>query len=138
VPRGALLLPIRLDPWVAALHGWGAGFCPVRDPSLGGYDGFSVYVTAGIFLGHLKFCEEQPKGVVNLSRAPVLEDASQHQENGQGAPSPRIVKPSPPLAKLPARERESSKTRASGADGHSLKPVRSIAGLTLADFLYDR
>jgi len=28
--------------------------------------------------------------------------------------------------------------RPNEADSHSLKPVRSIAGLTIADFLYDR
>jgi phage terminase large subunit GpA-like protein len=38
-------------------------------------------------------------------------------------------------AKTPARGRSA---KAHGAGVHSLKPVRSIAGLTLADFLYDR
>jgi hypothetical protein len=42
------------------------------------------------------------------------------------------LKPSP--KSLPARGR---KAKANGEDGHSLKPVRSIAGLTIADFLYD-
>jgi hypothetical protein len=70
------------------------------------------------------------------------------QENGQRAPAlkacakagaghavrdPEKVMPKP--AKTPARQ---GKARASGEDFHSLKPVRSIAGLTLADFLCDR
>jgi hypothetical protein len=75
------------------------------------------------------------------------------QENGQRAPAPKAcakegaghavrdpekvmqrngVKPLPKPAKTPARQ---GKARASGEDFHSLKPVRSIAGLTLADFL---
>jgi hypothetical protein len=49
---------------------------------LPGYHGFSIYGTAPILPEHLQFCEEQQQGVVNLSQAPVLEDASQHQENG--------------------------------------------------------
>jgi hypothetical protein len=70
------------------------------------------------------------------------------QENRQRAPASKAcakvgpghavrdgVKPLPKPAKTPARQ---GKARASGEDFHSLKPVRSIAGLTIADFLYDR
>jgi hypothetical protein len=65
-----------------------------------------------------------------------------NQANSQGAPVPKTcakvthgngVKPPPKSA--PARGRSA---RAKPEDGHSLKPVRSIAGLTIADFLYDR
>jgi hypothetical protein len=78
------------------------------------------------------------------------------QENGQRAPAPKacakvgdgnavrdpekvtqgnVVKPLLKPAETPARQ---GKARASGEDFHSLKPVRTIAGLCLADFLYDR
>jgi hypothetical protein len=64
------------------------------------------------------------------------------QEKCQGAPAPKTcakvsqgngVKPPPKPA--PVRQQ---RARANGTDGHSLKPVRSISGLTVADFLYDR
>jgi hypothetical protein len=106
-----------------------------------GYEGFSIYVTTAIFPEHLKFCEQRPQAVVNLFQAPVLEVASQHQENGQGAPSPRIVKP-PPAAKLPAKQREPSKSKLNGKKVHdvvkfptrSLARARTIGGLSLRDF----
>ena len=54
--------------------------------------------------------------------------------NGQGTPPPGSA--SAPVKQPPCTE---GKARASGENGHhSLKPVRSIAGLTLADFIYDR
>jgi hypothetical protein len=43
------------------------------------------------------------------------------------------VKPHPKSA--PSKQR---RARVNAEDGHSLKPVRSIAGLTIADFLYGR
>src|SRR6516162_7180239 len=65
-----------------------------------------------------------------------------NQANGQGASAPKTCAKvpqgngmKPPPKSAPARGR---RTRANAEDGHSLKPVRSIAGLTIADFLYDR
>ena len=75
------------------------------------------------------------KGDTRDGQVPVRKPASAKVTRSNGAkPSP--VKPaSSELAKTPGGQR---KTRTSGGDGHSLKPVRSIAGLTITDFLYDR
>jgi len=58
--------------------------------------------------------------------------------NGQGAPCAKALQGNgvkPPPKSTPARGRSA---KAPGEDIHSLEPVRSIAGLTIADFLYDR
>ena len=61
------------------------------------------------------------------------------QEKSQVAPTPKTcakvthgngVKPSPEPAKTPARGR---RARANAEDVHSLKPIRSISGLTIAE-----
>jgi hypothetical protein len=66
------------------------------------------------------------------------------QEKGQVAPAPKTcekvtqctgMEPLPKPARPTARRR---KARANLQHVHSLKPVRTIAGLTIADFLYNR
>ena len=127
-----------------------------------GYREFGNYARVALFPEHLRPADPRSPGVVGFTQALMREAAVQQQHlsdcrrqaNGQGArhmskskrgngqetPVPKAaqgngVRPSPEPAKPPVRER---KSRASGEDFHSLKPVRSIAGLTLADFLYDR
>ena len=67
--------------------------------------------------------------------APRLETGDgRNGSNGQGTPPPASA--SAPVKQPPCTE---GKARVSRENGHySLKPVRSISGLTLADFLYDR
>jgi hypothetical protein len=103
---------------------------------------------------HLSNCRQRTNGQGASDMG--IHISKSKQENGQRAPAPKAcakvgaghavldpekvmqrdgVKPLPKPAKTPARQ---GKARASGEDFHSLKPVRSIAGLTIADFLYDR
>jgi hypothetical protein len=118
------------------------------------YDGWGLWTTAGIFSEHVVTADPHEPAVADLLQELEREVAAQEQhrtngqrasqakqENGQHAKmgdeqhvhdKKRVtqgngVKP----AKTPARQR---KARASEAAVHSLKPVRSIAGLTLTDF----
>jgi len=70
--------------------------------------------------------------------APRLETGDgRNGSNGQGSPPPGCA--SAPVKQPETKPCTEGKARASGENGHhSLKPVRSIAGLTLADFIYDR
>ena len=132
-------------------------FVQFRTVDWSGYRDFSKYARVALFSEHLRPADPQSPGVVNFAQAIAREVTAQQQHlancrraremgihtvksnqaNGQEAPAPKSngVKPLPKPAKPPVRER---KGRASGEDVHSLKPVRSIGGLTLADFLYDR
>jgi hypothetical protein len=103
---------------------------------------------------HLSNCRQRTTGQGASDMG--IHISKSKRENGQRAPAPKAcakvgaghavrdpekvmqgngVKPLSKPAKMPARQ---GKARASGEDFHSLKPVRSIAGLTIADFLYDR
>jgi hypothetical protein len=70
--------------------------------------------------------------------APRLETGDgRNGSNGQGSPPPGSA--AAPVKQPKTELCIEGKARASGENGHhSLKPVRSIEGLTLADFLYDR
>ena len=142
-------------------------FVQFRTEDWPGYREFGYYARVALFPEHLRPADPHSPGVVGFAEAIAKEVAAQiayqHQPsirerinsavvakaspriNGQGAPT---LKPSAnvtqgngvkPLSsepvKPPARGRKAS---ASGEDAHSLKPVRSIAGLTLADFLHGR
>ena len=141
-------------------------FVKFRTADWEGYNGFSNYATTALFPEHLRPADPQSPGVVNFAQALASEVAAkqQHLSNcrrqaaGQGVEhrvpqngvqvSDSPEKPTitekltatqgngvkPPPKSAPARGR----ARANAQDLHSLKPVRSIAGLTLADFLYDR
>ena len=75
------------------------------------------------------------KGDTRDDQVPVHKPASAKGTRSNGAkPSPVKPQSSEP-AKTPARQQ---KAQTNGGHSHSLKPVRSIAGLTIADFLYDR
>jgi len=75
------------------------------------------------------------KGDTRDGLVPVQKPAGAKGSRSNGAkPSPVKAHPSEP-AKTPARGRSA---KAHAADAHSLKPVRAIEGLTIADFLYDR
>src|SRR6516165_6954913 len=75
------------------------------------------------------------KGDTRDGQVPAHKPASAKGSRSNGAkPPPLKPHPSEP-AQTPARGRSA---KAHGAYGHSLKPVRSIGGLTIADFLYDR
>jgi len=75
------------------------------------------------------------KGDTRDGQVPVHKPASAKGTRSNGAkPSPVKPQSSEP-AKTPARQQ---KAQTNGGHSHSLKPVRSIAGLTIADFLYDR
>jgi hypothetical protein len=143
-------------------------FVQFRTVDWPGYRDFGNYARVALFHAHLRPADPESSGVMNFVRALEREAAIQQQHvstcrpqtNGQGvngaavdvpkrntdngqkgpAPEPRLeikqgngVKPPPKSA--PARQ---LRVRASGEHGHSLKPVRSIVGLTLADFLCDR
>jgi hypothetical protein len=87
---------------------------------------------------HAFNCRRQANG--QEAREAGIHTSKSKPENGQGAPSPRIAKsPSPPAAaeKLPASQPEASKGKLNGKEfsGRSLTPIKSIAGLTLADFI---
>jgi hypothetical protein len=93
---------------------------------------------AAIQQQHLSTCRAQTNGQgVNGAAVAVPKRNTNNGQKGP-APEPRLeikqgnAKPPPKPAKTPARQ---GKARASGEDFYSLKPVRSIAGLTLADFL---
>ena len=69
--------------------------------------------------------------------APRLETGDgRNGSNGQGSPPPGCA--SAPVKQPETKPCTEGKARASGEDDHSLKPARSISGLTIADFLYDR
>jgi hypothetical protein len=96
---------------------------------------------AAIGQQHVSTCRAQTNGQgVNGAAVAV---PKRNIDNGQKGPAlePRLeikqgnAKPPPNPAKTPARQRSA---KVNGADVNSLKPTRSIAGLTLADFLYDR
>jgi hypothetical protein len=140
-------------------------FVRFRTADWQGYNGLSNYATTVIFNEHLQPADPHSPGVMNFVQALASEAALQQKcrdrANGQGAKETGVpvtcakviqgaqfhlsngkvngggngVKPPPEPAKPPARQR---KVRPKEADIHSLKPVRSIAGLTLADFLHDR
>jgi hypothetical protein len=127
-------------------------FVQFRTVDWPGYKDFSNYARVALFPEHLRPADPQSPGVMNFVQTLDSEAAAQQQyvsgyrhqtngtreskqENGQGAPAcakVNGVKPSPKPAK-PATSRR--KARVSGEAVHSLKPVRSIAGLTLADFI---
>ena len=75
------------------------------------------------------------KGDSRDGQVPVHKPASANVTRSNGAKPPPVKPSASEPAKTPARQREA---RTNGEDSHSLKPVRSISGLTLADFLYDR
>jgi len=75
------------------------------------------------------------KGYTRDGQVPVHKPACAKVTRSNGAKPPPLKPSASEPAKTPARGRSA---KAHKADGHSLKPVRSIAGLTIADFLYDR
>jgi hypothetical protein len=87
---------------------------------------------------HVSTCRAQTNGQEGNGAAVAV--PKRNSDNGQKAPAPEPrleikhgnAKPPPNPAKTPARQRPA---KVNGADVKSLKPVRSIAGLTLADFL---
>jgi hypothetical protein len=101
------------------------------------YGGFSNYVTAAIFPEYLKFCEERPQGVVNLFQAPVLEDASQHQEErtrstfSTDSEAASCGKISCQIARIFENQAERKGVSFPAASPDNCE-------LCLADFLYDR
>jgi hypothetical protein len=144
----------------------GLSYLRFRTKSWPHYDGWGLWRTVGIFSEHVVTADPHEPAVADLLQELERDTAAQQQhlsncrhqangqrvsnreiskqENGQGSPAPKTcakvpqgdgVKPPLKPAKPPATQR---KARASGEAVHSLKPVRSIAGLTLADFLYDR
>jgi hypothetical protein len=136
-------------------------FVKFRTADWEGYDGFSNYATTALFSEHLRPADPQSPGVMNFVRALEREatirqqhvSGCKHQPNGQGTvltgPIEPVVKEKPtekltaahgngvkpPPKSAPAQQ---LRVRTRGKDGHSLKPTRSISGLTLADFLCDR
>ena len=139
-----------------ALPDRAAGFVQFRTVDWPGYRDFSNYARVALFPEHLRPADPQSPGVMNWVQAIAREITAEQQhllnraanptpkqEKGRGASAPKTcakVTPGngvkPTEAKPPARGR---RARVSGEDDHhSLKPVRSIAGLTLTDFLYDR
>jgi hypothetical protein len=75
------------------------------------------------------------KGDTRDGQVPAHKPARAKITRSNGAkPPPVKPHPSEPV-KTPARGRSA---KAHAADAHSLKPARSISGLTIADFLYDR
>jgi hypothetical protein len=75
------------------------------------------------------------KGAPRDGQVPVSKPASTKVTRSNGAKPLPVKSSASEPAKTPARGRSA---KAHGAGVHSLKPVRSIAGLTIADFLYDR
>jgi len=130
-------------------------FVVFRTAEWPGYRDFSNFVRVALYPEHLRPADPQSPGVMNWVQAIAREIAAEQQhllnraanptpkqEKGRGASAPKTcakvtpgngAKPTP--AKPPARGR---RARTSGEDGHPLRPVRSIAGLTIGDFLYDR
>jgi len=125
------------------------------------YDGWSGWVTTALHSEHVVAADPHEPAVVDLFRELEREAAAQlqhlsnrrHQANGQHAKErveQRVRHPEKPTEKLTATQGNGVKpppksapargrrARANAEDAHSLKPVRSIAGLTIADFLYDR
>ena len=139
-------------------------FVQFRTVDWPGCKDFGNYARVALFAEHLRPVDPQSPGVMNFVQAIAREVAAQQQHlancRHHGAPSGKrdtrdglvpVHKPAsakgsrsngakPPPVKLsasepiPARQR---KTRTSGEGSHSLKPIRSIAGLTIADFLCD-
>jgi hypothetical protein len=75
------------------------------------------------------------KGAPHDGQVPVPRPASAKGTRSNGAKPPPVKPSASEPAKTPVRQR---KVRTNGEDSHSLTPVRSIAGLTIADFLCDR
>jgi hypothetical protein len=137
-------------------------FVQFRTVDWPGYKDFGNYAQLALFPEHLRPADPQSPGVVGFVQALVREATAQqqhlanrgHQANGQtsapigaqvshravddAAKAPKATQGNgvkPPPKSAPARQR---RARANAEDGHSLEPVRSISGLTLVDFLYDR
>jgi hypothetical protein len=132
-------------------------FVQLRTVDWPGYKDFSNYARVALFHEHLRPANLQSPGVRNFVQALVRELAAQQSANAKNQRAKEGVthdvshleKPTiteklratqgngvkPPPKSAPARGR---KARANAAEVHSLKPVRSISGLTLAEFLYDR
>jgi len=105
-----------------------------------GYGGFQNYVVTAIFREHLKFCEEQPQRAQTAAdRGPQVSRSSSQQQ-----PESKPQAPLPAVAK--SEQREPSKGKLDGKEvsagvrfpTRSPTTVRSIAGLTLRDFLGNR
>ena len=134
----------------------GLSYLRVQTKSWPHYDGWGLWSTVGIWSEHVVAADPHEPAVASLLGELERETAlmrqyandkrqtngqshlpKSKQANGQGAPAPKVTQgngvksPPPKPAKPPTR-----KARASGEVARSLKPVRSIAGLTLADFLY--
>jgi hypothetical protein len=134
-------------------------FVQFRTVDWPGYRDSGNYARVALFPEHLRPADPSSSGVLNWVQAIASEVAAQqqyllnrrHQANGQsepkqeksqGAPAPKTCAKvphgngvKPPSKPAPTGGR---RARVNAEDVYSLKPVRSIAGLTIADFLYDR
>jgi hypothetical protein len=147
----------RSLPAILLYEAGGLGYCQFATEAWGHYDGFGYYSTAAIHLEHLRsadgkplgtreesrkirepLCGMQPTGTPKKPQAPLPAKSRCHHDNSRPvAKAPTAAKngSTPPVN---SPERELSKLRINGEEHRSLRPVRSIAGLALADFLYDR
>jgi hypothetical protein len=133
-------------------------FVQFRTVDWPGYKDYSNYARVALFPEHLRPADPRSPSVVGFAQAIAREVAAQqqhvsncrHQANGPERVEHRVTHPEKPTEKLTAARGNGVKpppksasarqlrVRTSGKDGHSLKPARSISGLTIADFLYDR
>jgi hypothetical protein len=91
------------------------------------------------------YCQSQPSGD-QRTKGGRLQTLERNSPGGNGAkpaaeaaklPARSVTKPSPAESTL-ARASKASKGRGNRKEFRCLKPVRSIAGPTIADFLFDR